>query len=260
MLCVISPAKSLNFEPYEGRFEPSTPVFSNYAYRLARTTARLPKSKLKAMMELSDALTDLNAQRFKAFQADPAPQTTKPAALAFAGDTYMGLEFASLEPAAQSYAQNHLSILSGLYGVLRPFDAIQPYRLEMGRRLKTRRGETLYEFWGNEIAKELRQRAEAVEAEYLVNCASQEYFKSVDIKSVKLPVITPIFEDEKNGVPKVISFFAKRARGAMARYVVETQAKTPEDLCGFTWEGYAYQPDLSSLEAPVFRRAEQMAA
>ncbi|MEO1551018.1 MAG: peroxide stress protein YaaA [Pseudomonadota bacterium] len=260
MLCVVSPAKSLDFEGAPAQAPQTRPVFADEAARLARTASRLSKAKLKAMMDLSDALTDLNYQRFKAFEAEPAPTLTKPAAHAFAGDTYIGLDFPSLPPRAQTYAQDHLAILSGLYGVLRPYDGIQPYRLEMGRRLKTRRGETLYDFWGKTIAAELRARAEETGATCLVNCASQEYFRAVDTKALGLPVITPVFEDEKDGVAKVIGFFAKRARGAMARFMVETRARSAQDLHGFAWEGYAFQPDLSAPNAPVFRRSAQMAA
>ncbi len=260
MLAVISPAKSLNFDTETMALPATEPQFPKAAGTLARAARKLSKARLKAMMDLSDDLTELNYRRFKAFSDAPGAETVKPAAFAFAGDTYIGLEFATMTPEAQAYAQDNLRILSGLYGMLRPMDAIQPYRLEMGRKLKTRRGETLYDYWDREIGSALRDEADATGSTYLINLASTEYFRAVNLKKLGLPVISPVFEDEKNGEHKVIGFFAKRARGAMARFVMENRIRTPDELAGFTWGGYAYQPGMSSETAPVFRRAEAMAA
>ncbi|MEL6680367.1 MAG: peroxide stress protein YaaA [Pseudomonadota bacterium] len=257
MLAVISPAKNLNFEPVEA--VATEPAFAKDAATLARAAGRLSKARLKAMMELSDALTDLNYQRFKAFAAEPEADAVKPAGHAFNGDTYQGLQFGTLSEADVAYAQDHLRILSGLYGVLRPLDAIQPYRLEMGRRLKTRRGETLYDYWRDGIAKALDAQARATDAQFIVNLASVEYFTAAKESVLKTPVIHPVFKEDRGGTLKIISFNAKRARGAMARYIVETRARSVEDLAGFDRDGYAFRPDLSEPGAPVFVRSEALA-
>ncbi|MEL0205577.1 MAG: peroxide stress protein YaaA, partial [Alphaproteobacteria bacterium] len=181
-------------------------------------------------------------------------QDKKPAALAFAGDTYQGLEAASLDPHEMAWAQNHLRILSGLYGVLRPLDEIEPYRLEMGSRLATARGKTLYDYWGKEIAAALNKQATATKAKALVNCASQEYFNAVDLAVLEPKVITPVFKERKDGQEKIVSFFAKKARGAMARYIIQNQAKQPEDLVKFSTGGYVFQPEKSDESTFVFVR------
>ena len=180
-----------------------------------RKVLPLSLSKLKGLMDLSDNLARLNRERFRAFEEEPAREATRPAAFAFAGDTYIGLDARSLDAEALEWAEGNLRILSGLYGLLRPLDAIQPYRLEMGSRLKTRRGSNLYDFWGDEIAKALNALAEERGSDVLVNCASQEYFGAVDLKRLKARVVTPVFLEEKNGQAKTVSFFAKQARGAM---------------------------------------------
>ena len=178
----------------------------------------------------------------------------KPAALAFNGDTYQGLEAKTLNADDLAWAQDHLGILSGLYGVLRPLDAIQPYRLEMGSRLKTRRGTSLYDYWGDTIAKALNERASQAGTDTLINCASQEYFGAADRKALKLRVITPQFLEVKDDRPRIVSFFAKRARGAMARFVVENRLTDADDILDFSTGGYAYDADLSMPDKPVFLR------
>ncbi|MCL4122385.1 UNVERIFIED_CONTAM: hypothetical protein GTU68_024280 [Idotea baltica] len=205
-------------------------------------------------MSLSPDLARLNRDRYRDFSDAPDAELTRPAALAFAGDTYQGLEAASLDADELAWAQDHLRILSGLYGVLRPLDAIQPYRLEMGSRLKTRRGKSLYEYWRDQLSKALNVQAEQVGTEVLVNCASQEYFGAVDPKALKLRVITPVFMEDKSGTPKIVSFFAKKARGAMARYVVQNRLTELDALIEFDSGGYQYQPDLSEPDRPVFLR------
>ncbi|QHQ35770.1 peroxide stress protein YaaA [Algicella marina] len=260
MLCVISPAKSLDFSPAAKDLLASEPMFAEDANLLARTAARLSRTRLKALMALSDELAALNHARFQTFSPEPAGNTTKQAALAFAGDTYTGLGFNTLEREAVTYAQDHLRILSGLYGILRPLDAIQPYRLEMGRRLKVGRAESLYDYWGERLAVALDDAAEVAGANFVLNCASQEYFRAARAEKMRTAVVTPVFLDEKNGSAKVISFFAKRARGAMARYVVENRVRDPEALSGFCWEGYAFQKEQSIQLQPVFLRRERIAA
>ena len=252
MLTVISPAKSLDLTPVS--VAPTLPAFQDDAVRLAKTARNLTLGGLKDLMGLSDDLARLNRDRFRAFAADPTPEAVKPAALAFNGDTYQGLEAKTLDPDALTWAQDHLRILSGLYGLLRPLDAIQPYRLEMGSRLKTRRGKNLYDYWGSQIAKALNVQAAEIGTDTLVNCASQEYFGAADHKALKLRVITPQFLEVKDDRPRMVSFFAKRARGAMARHLIETRARDADDVLAFTAGGYAYDPDLSEPGKPVFVR------
>lgn len=254
MLVVISPAKRLDWE--ENDVETSAPDFQEDAVRLVKTARNLTLGDIKSLMSLSDNLAKLNRDRFKAFEEAPAADLTRPAAFAFAGDTYQGLEADTLDADELAFAQDHLRILSGLYGVLRPLDAIQPYRLEMGSKLKTRRGKNLYEYWGSELSRALNEQAAATGSEVLVNCASQEYFGAVDLKALKLWVITPQFmEDKGDGKgPKIVSFFAKKARGAMARFVMQNRISDTEGLLDFDAGGYAYAPALSKPDAPVFVR------
>lgn len=250
MLVVISPAKRLDWA--ERDVEMTEPAMQQDALRLAKTARNLTLAKLKGLMDLSDDLARLNRDRFQAFSA--APDNTRPAVYAFAGDTYQGLDAASLSADDVRYAQTHLRILSGLYGLLRPLDAIQPYRLEMGSRLKTRRGGSLYDYWRGDLAKALNAQAEESKTDTLVNCASQEYFGAVPLKSLKLRVITPVFMEDKGSGPKIVSFFAKKARGAMARFVIQNRVSDPEALREFDLGGYAFQPDLSDDARPVFVR------
>lgn len=254
MLVVISPAKRLDWEVCEGTG--TVPAFQKDAVRLVKTARNLSLGKLKALMDLSDDLARLNRERFAAFEAAPGPEATRPAALAFAGDTYQGLEAKTLDPEEMAWAQDHLRILSGLYGLLRPMDAIQPYRLEMGSRLKTRRGETLYDYWRDDLSKALNAQGEKSGAQVLVNCASQEYFGAVALKALKLQVMTPVFmEDKGDGKgPKIVSFFAKKARGAMARFIVQHRIEDPKMILGFDSGGYAHDPALSKPDRPVFVR------
>ena len=205
-------------------------------------------------MDLSPALAELNVQRYGAWKPKFTQQNARPAVLAFNGDVYEGLQAPSLTAAQLQWAQDHLAILSGLYGVLRPLDLMQPYRLEMGTRLETPRGKNLYEFWGAEIAGYLNERLDGAKKPIVVNLASEEYFKSVDLKTLKARVVQCVFQDWKNGAYKIISFNAKRARGLMARYAIQHKAATPERLQGFDSEGYAYDASASTADKLVFRR------
>lgn len=250
MITVISPAKRLNFDPVDA--PKSNPEFQLDAVSLANTARRLPIKKLQELMSISPDLAKLNAQRFRDFSENPSDDSTKQAAYAFAGDTYLGLEAGSLDPDEVAFAQGHLRILSGLYGVLRPLDSIQPYRLEMGSRLATRRGKNLYAYWGSRIAETLNTLAESSRSTVLVNCASQEYFGAVDLEALSLQVVTPQFLEDRPGGPKVISFSAKKARGAMARFIVQNRIQDPRDLVGFESGGFKYTAERSTLEAPVF--------
>ena len=252
MLVVISPAKRLDWSPVEG--EITQPDFQDDAVRLSKTMRNLTLSDLKKLMDLSPDLARLNRDRFKVFEAEPNQEAIRPAVHAFAGDTYIGLEASSLDKEELDWAQDHLRILSGLYGALRPRDAIQPYRLEMGSRLKTRRGKSLYDYWGTQISKALVAQAGELGTETLINCASQEYFGAADTKALKLRVITPIFMEEKNGEAKIVSFFAKKARGSMARYIIQRRLTDPEGIKEFDSGGYSYRPELSEGDRWVFLR------
>lgn len=252
MLVVVSPAKKLDWNPVEART--TAPVFQDEALALTEAARGLSVEQLQKLMSLSANLATLNYDRFKAFEAEPDAFATRPAVRAFAGDTYTGLEAASLDAEEMAWAQDHLRILSGLYGVLRPLDAIQPYRLEMGSRLKNPRGKNLYEFWGSQISSALNAQAKDTGSHVLVNCASQEYFGAVDLAALNLRVITPVFMEDKGGLPKIVSFYAKRARGSMARFIIQRRLTDPEGLKDFDLGGYAYQPDMSEGDRWVFLR------
>ena len=257
MIVVISPAKKMDMTPVSlsASLNVTMPDFSADARDLAALVGGFETAQLMKLMGISENLAALNLDRFHAF----GEQDTKPAALAFAGDTYQGLEAASLDEPELAWAQNHLRILSGLYGVLRPLDAIEPYRLEMGSRLKTAHGSTLYDYWGGRIAVALNQQAAATGAKALVNCASQEYFGAVDASVLAMPVITPVFKERKNGSAKIVSFYAKKARGAMARYVIQNQIKSAEDLKGFNAGGYEFDAASSDASSMVFTRDDPKA-
>lgn len=253
MLVVISPAKRLDPQPVPG-LTPTLPAFQTDANRLAGHARQLGVQGLEKLMGISRDLAKLNRDRFRDFRPAPDPALDKPAVLAFAGDTYTGLDAGSLDPDEMAWAQDHLRILSGLYGVLRPLDAIQPYRLEMGSRLKTRRGTNLYDYWRDAPARALNAQAAEVGTESLINCASQEYFGAVDRSRLTLRVITPVFMEEKPNGPKIVSFFAKKARGAMARFIIERRLTDPLAIREFDRGGYQYRPDLSDGDAWVFWR------
>ena len=252
MLVVISPAKRLDWAARDVAM--TDPAFPDDVVRLAKTARNLTLGDLQKLMHISPDLARLNRDRFRVFADTPDADVTRPAALAFAGDTYLGLEAASLDADEMAWAQDHLRILSGLYGLLRPLDAIQPYRLEMGSRLKTRRGASLYQYWRDQLSKALNVQAAEMGSEVLVNCASQEYFGAVAPAALKLRVVTPVFMEDKGGTPKIVSFFAKRARGAMARYIVQNRLTNPAALAEFDSGGYVYHPELSAPDKPVFLR------
>ncbi|MEM9810161.1 MAG: peroxide stress protein YaaA [Pseudomonadota bacterium] len=247
MLIVLSPAKNLNFEPADGRLTETEPQFSHETSQLVGVLKKQSASGLGQMMKLSEKLATLNAERYKAF----GEQTKKQAILAFAGDVYRGFDAASLSAKDLQAAQERVRILSGLYGILRPMDLIEPYRLEMGTSLKTRRGESLYDFWGERIGQALGD--ELGEAP-LVNCASNEYFKAV--KGLSNPVITCQFKEEKDGQLRTLGLFAKVARGLMARFASVNQISTPEGLRDFDGGGYRFQPSLSNDSSFVFTRPQ----
>ncbi|MEL6647333.1 MAG: peroxide stress protein YaaA [Pseudomonadota bacterium] len=254
MLIVLSPAKKLDMSPVKGT-RTTKPRFEAETAELIKAAQRLSTKDLQKLMGISETLADLNAGRFRDF----GDQDTQAAAYAFAGDTYVGLEARSLDEDEMTFAKDHLRILSGLYGLLRPLDRIEPYRLEMGSRLKTAHGKSLYEFWGDKIARKINTDAKAAGTKTLINCASQEYFGAVDLDALNVDVVTPVFKEDKPAGPKVISFFAKQARGAMARFIIQNRLTDPASIKDFDLGGYAFREDLSSAEEPVFVRPEEAA-
>lgn len=249
MFCVVSPAKKLDFDTVAPSLPVTQPVFLDDTVELSETTRDLSRADLSRLMKISDKLADLNHARFQGFSVPFDTDNAKAAALAFSGDTYVGLDAASLSLEDFDYAQNHFGILSGFYGLLRPLDLMQPYRLEMGTRLSNPRGNNLYDFWGSQIAERLNEiNGDGA----LINCASNEYFKAVDKKALDGTVITPVFKEVKSGVAKTIGLMAKRARGMMARYIIQNRIDDPEGIKDFNANGYVYREDLSKGNDWVF--------
>ena len=257
MLFLISPAKSLDYEsPVPADLPHTLPVFKKQPLELIAVLREKSPQQISELMSISDKLAVLNVGRYEAFSPKFTAKNSRQAVLAFNGDVYEGLNAASLKPKELDWAQDHVVILSGLYGALRPLDLLQPYRLEMGTRLQNAKGSNLYQFWGSQIADYLNERSsEQPEAERIVvNLASQEYFKAVDLKALKAPVVECVFEDFKGGKYKIISFHAKRARGLMVRWAVQHKARKVADLRKFDLEGYALAESASTPQRLVFRR------
>lgn len=256
MITILSPAKTLDFENRPAVSQTTTPALIDEAAVLNGVLSEYEARDLKQLMKISDSIASLNVRRNAAWSVDAHhnDEETRPALFAFNGDVYRGLAAGELAEDDVTFAQEHLRILSGLYGVLRPLDRMMPYRLEMGSRLSTSRGETLYDFWGTTIADTLRGAIEATGSKVLVNLASQEYFKSVDRDRLGYPVVTPHFKEQRSGGPRVIGVHAKRQRGRMARYIVENRIDTPEVLKAYDLDDYAYSEDLSTDTDWVFLR------
>ncbi|MVW73584.1 MULTISPECIES: peroxide stress protein YaaA [unclassified Bordetella] len=254
MLFLLSPAKKLDYDTPVHIEQHTQPLFVKQAQELIKVLKKLSADEVAELMSLSPALAQLNVNRYAEWKPTFTQDNARQAVLAFNGDVYEGLQASSLSQARLEWAQDHVAILSGLYGVLRPLDLMQPYRLEMGTRLATPKGKNLYEFWGTSIADYLNERLADQKSPIIVNLASEEYFKSVDQKVLKARVVQCVFQDWKNGAWKVISFHAKRARGLMARYAIEHKVAKPEGLQKFDSEGYAYDADASSADKLVFRR------
>jgi cytoplasmic iron level regulating protein YaaA (DUF328/UPF0246 family) len=255
MLFLLSPAKSLDYEtPVPAALRPTVPLFTDEAAALIEQLRGQTPAQLATLMALSDKLATLNVARYGAWQPEATPDNSKPAVLAFDGDVYDGLQAGSLDAEALAWAQQHLVILSGLYGVLRPLDALQPYRLEMGTRWPNPRGRDLYAWWGDRIAQHLNERLADDAAPVVVNLASQEYAKAALRPVLRARVVDCVFEAWKAGAWKIISFHAKRARGLMMRHAIEQRLATPEALRGFDRDGYAHAPEVSTPDRLVFRR------
>jgi len=254
MLFLLSPAKSLDYDTPVGDLPHTLPQFLPQTEKLIGVLKKKSARQIGKLMDLSDALSELNVARYQAWVPEFTAKNAKQAMLAFDGDVYDGLQAKTLEPVQLDWAQQHVAMLSGLYGVLRPLDYMQPYRLEMGRALTVGKSKNLYQFWGATIAQHLNERLAADISPVVVNLASQEYFKAVDRKVLKARVIDCVFEDYKNGQYKVISFFAKRARGLMLRYAITQRITTPKKLESFNLDGYAFVADASQPDRLVFRR------
>lgn len=259
MLILLSPAKTLDMQTPSKVQQPTLPVFMDQSEKLVKTLRRYPKKKLGELMHISESLAALNADRYKHWQPQSNEHNARPAIQAFRGDVYVGLDADTLKKRDLDYAQKHLRMLSGLYGVLRPFDLMQAYRLEMGTGLKTRRGTSLYDFWGDQITQRLNDEVDEQGHALVVNLASNEYFKSVRRKELISPLVSPVFKDQKNGDYKVISFFAKKARGAMARHLIQSRASSSEQIHDFDALGYRFDKRASSEDQPVFLRSEKAA-
>ena len=253
MKIVVSPAKSLDFDSKLPTKRATQPLFLDQAALLNKKLESKSKKAIGDLMHISDKLADLNYLRYKDFKLPFTPQNARPAVFAFAGDVYTGIDAYNLEESKIDTLNDTLLILSGMYGILRPLDLMQPYRLEMGTTLSVNKAKNLYEFWGTTLTDAIN--AELKEGELFLNLASAEYFKVLQPKNIKGTVISPVFKDLKNGKLKNISFFAKKARGSMTRYVINTNAQTLDDIKGFDYDGYRFsQQETTKEHAPVFIR------
>jgi uncharacterized protein len=254
MLFAISPAKALDYDTPATTSTSTQPLFVPQAQALIDTLKDFSPQEVSALMSLSDKLAGLNVARYQAWRPTFNKHNAKQAVLAFNGDVYDGLAASELDQQGLDWLQDHLCILSGLYGVLRPLDLMQPYRLEMGTKLSNAKGSNLYKYWGSDIAQYLNERAEVDGSGVLVNLASEEYFKAVDKKTLQPRIVTCAFEEYKAGQYKIISFMAKRARGMMVRFAVDNRVTKPEQLKDFATDGYVFEPSVSSADKLVFRR------
>ncbi|KAB0624867.1 peroxide stress protein YaaA [Acinetobacter gandensis] len=259
MLALISPAKTLDYETALPTEKFTQPRLLDHSQELIEVASKLSASEIASLMSVSEKIATLNAERFRDWQPEFNFANARQAIFAFKGDVYTGLNAYQLEKQDIDYAQKHLRMLSGLYGLLRPLDLMMPYRLEMGTKLKNTRGNNLYEFWGNTITETINTDLAQAESELLVNIASDEYYKSVKESKIKAEIIKPVFLDQKNGKYKVISFYAKKARGLMARYLLENKIERAEDIKSFNTDGYYFDAESSLKGELVFKRDEQAA-
>ncbi len=254
MLTLISPAKTLDYESPLATDRYTQPRYTDQSQALIEQLTPLAVQDVAELMSLSDKLASLNVARYASWTPEHSCDNARPAVLAFKGDVYTGLQAERFSEEDFEFAQQHLRILSGLYGVLRPLDLLQPYRLEMGTKLANPRGANLYQFWGGRITEALKNELGEQQTPVLVNLASNEYYKSVQPKALGCRIVTPVFKDLKNGQYKIISFYAKKARGLMTRYLIENRIDEPEALKGFDLEGYYFSPEHSSGDTWVFLR------
>jgi cytoplasmic iron level regulating protein YaaA (DUF328/UPF0246 family) len=260
MLALISPAKTLDYESSLPTDQHTQARLLEHSQELIEVASKLSATEISILMSVSEKIANLNVGRFRDWQPEFDLSNARQAIFAFKGDVYTGLDAYNLKDHDISYAQEHLRMLSGLYGLLRPLDLMMPYRLEMGTKLANSRGHNLYEFWGHTITELINYDLAAANSELLVNIASDEYYKSVKENKIQAEIIKPVFLDQKNGKYKVISFYAKKARGLMARFIIENQIDRVEDLKGFNTEGYYFDAESSLKGELVFKRDEQLAA
>jgi len=260
MIIVISPAKTLDFETPPPTQTHTQPDFLDDAAILIDELRKLEPDQIGAMMSISPKLATLNSNRYFSWKRPFTLRNAKQAILAFKGDVYTGLDADTMSGNELAFAQDHLRILSGLYGVLRPLDLMQPYRLEMGAPFKNSRGNNLYEFWGDKITQALNRELEKQQDSILINLASNEYFQSIQTNKLKARIVTPVFKDEKNGVYKIISFFAKKARGMMSRHIIQNKLEHPEAIKKFDVAGYRYSAADSNENEWIFTRPESKSA
>ena len=256
MLTVLSPAKTLDYETAPITQSATLPRFMDQSALLVEDARGLNPDDIRSLMGVSEQIAHLNHERFMNWQAESTSDNAKQAVLAFKGDVYTGLQAETLSEDDLDFAQTRLRILSGLYGLLRPLDLMQPYRLEMGLKFANQRGKNLYEFWGEQLTDTLNADLVSAKTEVLINLASNEYFKAVKPKLLNADIITPQFKDLKNGQYKMISFFAKKARGVMARYIIDNRITEPEALKSFSEAGYYYSDAQSQVDQWVFLRDE----
>ena len=256
MLTVISPAKTLDYDSPALTTEFTQPAHLHQSRKLVRRLREFASPDLSKLMGVSSSIAELNHERFRRWKTPFKPDNAKQALFAFKGDVYIGLKAETMSQENIVFAQDHLRMLSGLYGVLRPLDLMQPYRLEMGTRLDTDWGSNLYQFWDTRITRALNSEMKAIGSDILVNLASIEYFKSVNPQSIKGQVITPVFKDYLDGKYQIIGFFAKKARGSMARYIIDNEIRQIDDIRQFNREGYAYDPSNSTDQEWVFTRKQ----
>ncbi|MFV5367695.1 peroxide stress protein YaaA [Acinetobacter junii] len=260
MLALISPAKTLDYTTALPTDTHTQPRLLEQSQQLIDMCRKLSATEIASLMTVSEKIANLNVERFRDWNAEFNFSNARQALFAFKGDVYTGLDAYHLKDQDIDFAQQHLRMLSGLYGLLRPLDLMMPYRLEMGTKLKNTRGNNLYEFWGSIITDQINQDLAEIDAKLLVNLASDEYYKSVNEKKIQAEIIKPVFLDQKNGKYKVISFYAKKARGLMARYLIENKLSQVEQLKAFDSEGYYFDAESSSDKELVFKRDEQHAA
>ena len=260
MLALISPAKTLDYESALPTDAHTLPRLLEHSQELINVSRKLSATDIANLMSVSEKIAKLNVERFNDWQSEFNFSNARQALFAFKGDVYTGLDAYDLNDQHIEFAQNHLRMLSGLYGLLRPLDLMMSYRLEMGTKLQNPRGHNLYQFWGDRITNLINEDLEQVNSELLVNIASDEYYKSVIERKIKAEIIKPVFLDQKNGKYKVISFYAKKARGLMARYIIENQLNQAEDLKSFNTDGYYFDAESSLKGELVFKRDEQQVA
>lgn len=254
MLILVSPAKTLDFDTPPLTTESSQPAFLSDSQELIDQLKKMPAPRVSKLMKISDKLAQLNADRFKSWKLPLTTENSKQCLFAFQGDVYIGLDASTMKKTDINFAQKHLRILSGLYGVLRPLDLILPYRLEMGTRLANKRGQNLYHFWGDHITDSINDELKNRRKPLVVNLASNEYFKVVNPHKLNAELVSPVFRDKKNGEYKLISFFAKKARGMMSRFIIDNRIKTADGLKDFDIAGYKYNKKYSTDSEPVFTR------